>query len=336
MSYVIGVDGGASKTHALIVDRTGKFMGFGAAGTGNHQSRGLEKAVFEIRTAVTQALHQADLDSENATSKAGTACFCLAGADLKADYIMLQEAMESLDVAQKVVIKNDTMAALRAGLTHSWGVVIICGTGFNAAARGPDGREIVLPGLGATSGDWGGGWALSQEVIRHVMRAWDGRGQPTTLTQAVLKEFDLPSEEALLETLYHHKIDSKRLHQLVPLLFRVADQGDPVARRILISLGIEVGVTANALIRRLEMQDLEVEVILAGGVFKGQGTLLIDTAREKIREEAPKAIIRRQHYEPVVGAALLALEASGADMDANLLETLDETLPDSLKLREKA
>jgi len=326
------VDGGSSKTHALVLDETGCALGFGQGGSGNHQSRGLVPAVAEIRRATEKALDKAQIHQQPLE----LGCYCLSGADLEEDYTMLQEAMEGLGMAQSVIIKNDTMAALRAGLTRSWGVVVICGSGFNAAGRSPDGREIVLPGLGPTSGDWGGGGALSQEMIRLVMRAWDGRGQQTVLTPMVLDAFGLPSVEALLSELYHDKIEYKRILHLVPLLFEAAELGDQVARDLIIQMGTEVGVTANTLIRRLGLQDQELEVVLGGSVFKGKGSLLIDTVRSMVHQQNRKARIVKPIYEPVVGAALLALEAINVPVDDPRKRVLEDTLPAALKINRTA
>src|SRR5574341_1452960 len=322
MHFVLGVDGGATKTHALIVDETGRAVGFGQAGTSNHQANGLAPALREIEQAVRMALAEPGLGECNLDM----GYFCLAGADLPDDYAMLQPALESLRLAASVAVKNDTMAALRAGISRSWGVAVICGTGFNAAGRSPDGHEIQLPGLGFLSGDWGGGGALVEEVIRVVMRAWDGRGQPTLLTRLVLETLGVPNEEALLAGLYHHKIPHRRLHELVPLLFEAALQGDAVSRDIIIRMGVEVGVTANALIRRLDLASTDVEVVLGGGVFKGRGPLLIDTVRQTVHRLAPQAQIAPLRHEPVFGAALLALEMAGVDVTSEIQQRLDTTL----------
>ena len=328
MATILGVDAGSSKTHALLLDGRGDVLGFGAGGPGNHQTSGREKAFGEIERAVRGALEQAK------TERADLGCFCLAGADLPKDFAMLQTAMEEMRLAESVIIKNDTFAALRAGLTRSWGTAVICGTGINAAARAPDGREYVLPSLGFISGDWGGGWALSQEMIRLVMRAWDGRGEPTLLTGLVLDALQQSSEEALIESLYFEKIQHRQLIKLVPLIFQAALAGDKPAADLIVRMGVEIGVTAKALIRRFEMQNLDVEVVLAGGVFKGEGPLLIDTVRQEIHKEAPLAKIRRLDYEPVVGAALLGLEAAGIGVRDQVWERMVAGLPSSLKREE--
>jgi N-acetylglucosamine kinase-like BadF-type ATPase len=252
--------------------------------------------------------------------------FCLAGADLPEDFVLLQESVQVLNLAQIVIIKNDTMAALRSGTTRSWGVVVVCGTGFNAAGVSPEGKEIIFPALGQISGDWGGGHSLSEEMIRSVMRAWDGRGSPTLLTELVLGALSASSVENLLSMLYHEQVDSQRLLDLVPLLFDAAEQGDQVAQELVVRMGTEVAVSANALIRRLSMTDRDVEIVLGGSIFKGRGDLMLNTIDRLVHEVAPEARIVRPHHEPVVGAVLLALEAIGVAVDEALQQALDESL----------
>jgi len=331
MKYFLGMDGGSSKTHALLADSSGQVLGFGKSGSANHQSYGLQSALCQIELATRQALQDAGAFPE----QVNLGYFCLAGADLPSDFVMLQQAIDALHLAGKVIIKNDTLAALRAGLTRSWGVVVICGTGFNAAGRSPDGGEIVLPGLGPISGDWGGGGELSQEVIRAVMRAWDGRGKTTQLTELVLSNLELTSEQELLSKLYHDEIDHQLILDLVKLLFEASASGDEVAQELIVQMGTEVGVTANALLKRLSLEDTDAEVVLGGSVFKGKGDLLIDTASRVIHQVTPRAQIVRPRFEPVVGALLLALESAGLPITKTRLEHLTRSLPEMLSSREQ-
>lgn len=140
MKIVLGVDAGSSKTHALLLDESGRVLGFGIGGGGNHQSHGLAVALVEIEKAVKLAIGDYPLPLESA-------CFCLAGADLNEDYSMLQDAMEKLNVARSVLVKNDTFAAMRAGLTHHWGVVVICGSGLMRLSVPRTDENSSYPGL---------------------------------------------------------------------------------------------------------------------------------------------------------------------------------------------
>jgi N-acetylglucosamine kinase-like BadF-type ATPase len=324
MNLVLGVDGGASKTLCLVGSQDGHILGLGRAGPSNHQVSGLEQAVAEIAQSVEQALNQASAE------RATLGMFCLAGADLPEDYAMLSSTVELLQVCEEVVVKNDTMAALRSGLSRAWGVVVVSGAGTNAAGRAPNGQEIILPGLGHISGDWGGAIAISLEIIRRIMRAWDGRGEPTILLQMVLDSLGVSSPEALLRMLYHDQVEQEQLLGLVPLLFEAAYAGDDVACGLVREVGQEVGVTARTLIRRLSLQDEDVEVVLAGGMFKAKGSLLTDTVKTVVHEVAPRAAIVLPKFEPVVGALLLALEAKGAEVDLRMQENIRATLPQEL------
>ncbi len=320
MRVVLGVDGGSSKTHAVLVDESGTLLGFGKAGIANQHTSGLENGLKEVAASVRMALQAAQLQPQDVE----LGCFCLAGADVAEDFRILTPALEALNLARKVVVKNDTAAGLRSGLTRSWGVVIICGTGFNAAGRGRDGKEIGLPSLGPLSGDWGGGGTLGVEAVGAVMRSWDGRGQPTMLTRLVLDALHVSSEEDFLSGLYHGQITREHILALTPLLFEAAEAGDSVARELVIRMGTEVGVTANVFLRRLDLADTDAEVVLAGSVFKAKGPLLIDTATKIIHDASPKARIVRPRFEPVAGAALSALEMVGVQVTAEINKKMED------------
>ncbi len=336
MTLVLGVDAGASKTFALVADEDGHSLGFGQAGPGNHQVAGPEPALAAIRHSVEEALARAD-----AASPVRFGLFGLAGADLPMDFALLTPAIEEMDLAHQVRVKNDTMVALRAGLTRRWGVAVICGTGINAGGIGPDGQEIQLPGLGPLSGDWGGGGDIVQEVIFLICRAWDGRGRPTALTEMALDTLGMPSVEQLIAQLYRGQLetyaggfDQQGLLDLVPLVFEAAYAGDQVAQGLVARLGTEVGTTASAIIKRLGVKSTDVEVVLAGSVFKGKGPLLLDTVTQVVHKTAPRATIVRPAFEPVVGAVLLALESLGTQVSEEVYDNLQATLPDELRVEQ--
>jgi len=323
---VVGVDGGASKTIALVGDTTGRVLGLGRGGPSNHQTCGLEAAAREIRRAVRAALAQAGDGSDPAS----VGVFCLAGADLPEDHAALQQALAPHDLAARFAIKNDTLAALRSGLSQPWGVAVVCGTGFNGAGRARDGRELVLPGLGYISGDRGGGGEISQEIIRRAMRAWDGRGPPTRLLPLVLSHFRVATPEDLIRALYLGHTGHGEVLSVVPLLFEAAFDGDPVACALVREVGTEVGVTARTLLRRVGLAAEPAEVVLAGSVFKGQGPLLVDTVTAVVHETCPRAVIVRPAFEPVVGAYFLSLEAAGTHVDEKVRAEVGRSVPADL------
>lgn len=323
MRYFLGVDGGNSKTHALLMAEDGSPVGFGASGGSDYQEIGLQAAQSEWEKAVVGALSEAGLTVLDIE----LGCFCLAGADLPEDYSILNEEVTRLVYPMRIIVRNDTIAALQAGLHEaSFGVTVVVGTGFNAAGRGKDGQELILPGLGYISGDYGGGRWIARQIIRAVMRAWDGRGPATRLSAAVFEAVGVSNEEELIHYLRKEKGGREKLLDLVPVLFDVAYNGDLVAQSLLINLGTEVGITANNLIRRLGLEREHVPVVLSTSVFRGKGPLLIDVITTTVHQVAPKAHVITPDFYPVVGAALEALDCGGINVNVGLIDHMRQAL----------
>jgi N-acetylglucosamine kinase-like BadF-type ATPase len=290
----------------------------------------LERAIEEIAVAAKQALGGPSLIlpvNGEGLGGVNASCLCLAGHDRPLDEANLRPAIEALGLHPPVILKNDSFAALRAGTRNGCGVVVIMGAGFNAAGRAPDGREIQFPSQGAISGDWGGGNDVGMAMLGLVMRAWDGRERPTKLTPLMLEAMNASSVEELLWGLVDGAFDPWKLTNLAPLVFEVANEGDEVAQGLVMRIGTEAGVAANAIIKRLGLEDEAVEVALGGGLFKGKGPLLIDTMTQVVHRVAPRALLRRLPWEPVVGAAFLALEAAGVVVTDEVRRHIAATLP---------
>lgn len=319
-SNFLGIDGGNSKTHALMISDQGELLGFGASGPSDFQQFGLPAA----REAWSEAMHGALSQSGLTTQDIRLVCFCLAGADLPEDYQLLEAETTAIAQPAPVIVKNDSIAALHAGLYGSpYGVTVVLGTGFNAAGRGKDGVEIVLPSLGYISGDYGGGGWIAEQMIRAVMRAWDGRGPTTAMREPVLQALGVADEVGLMRSLRANGGEGRILH-LAPIVFEAAFEGDKAAQSILTFIGVEAGTAASTLIRRLGLQEEPVPVILSTSIFRGKGPLLLDVITETVHRTAPEARIVTPDFVPVVGAALAALEAAGENCTPEVFDALQK------------
>ncbi|WP_239615714.1 N-acetylglucosamine kinase [Cohnella mopanensis] len=304
MKYYLGVDAGGSKTYTLIVDEQGTIVGKGNSGQGNHQV-GYEIARRNIRESVEMALAQAELSRTDIEF----AYFGLAGADREIDYEILRPMIAEL-AFPRYEINCDTMIALRAGTNRPYGVVLICGTGTNSAGVNPEGKFYQCGGFTYQFGDFGGGGSLCVEVFRSVIRAWDGREQPTLLTQLLLDDLGYDNVKAMFDDyLDHNKVPPIRVAKL---LFQAASQGDEVAKSILRHQGEELGTSAQAVIKRLGMEGEAFDVVLAGSIVtRGEGDFITRYIEQAVKKVAPGASIAKLKMEPVIGALWLAVEASG-------------------------
>ncbi len=318
-TYVLGVDGGTTKTVALVADEHGHVVGAGRGGGSNWTGADVQVPMRIVVAVAQDALRLAGLSGQDIA----VASMCLAGADWPEDHERRQVYLASQGLAGRVVVRNDAFAGLRAGTSAAYGVVIAAGTGINAAAIAPDGREWAF----GYYADAGGGGNLAEDAILAVLREEDGRGKPTALTGMVLGALGYPTPEALLRALVAHEIGLDRANALCPLVFAVAGSGDEVAIEIIVREGLALAEYATTLIRRFGMQQLEFDVVLAGSLFKGQGPLLVDTVTQAIHRVAPRARIARARYEPAVGAVLLAYDALGIRVSEMMYDNLALSTP---------
>lgn len=320
---VVGVDGGSTKTVALVADAQGTILGSARGGGSNWSGENVEVPMRVVAETVREAVRGAQAKANFNPANVALGMFTLAGADWPEDHTNRQIALEAAGIAQKIVVKNDSFGGLRAGTSKPYGMVLAAGSGMNAAVIAPDGQEWAF-GYYET---FGGARTLSQDAFYAVLRAEDGRGQPTSLTQSVTQRLGFETVEAMLRAWIAGTIDRRRFLGITPLVFEAALAGDAVASEILVQQGRGLAEYATAMARRFHMQQMEFDVVLAGSVFKGVGPLLVDTLTQEIHREAPFAKIIRARFEPAVGSVLLAYDALGIPVTEAMMAQLACTVP---------
>ncbi|MEU4444861.1 BadF/BadG/BcrA/BcrD ATPase family protein [Actinosynnema sp. NPDC050801] len=316
---VLAIDGGNSKTAVALVDVEGRVLARVRGPGASPQNVGLERSLEVFDGLVREAARRAGLgsgDSGAGDSGAGeliathTAAY-LAGADLPQEEDDLRAAVEARGWSTTTVVGNDTFALLRAGTADGIGVAVVCGAGINCVAVAPDGRTHRFPALGRISGDWGGGGHIGSEALWLAVRAEDGRGEPTALREALIAHYGTATLAEVVQRLHLGEVEFDP-HPLCPLLFEVAAGGDAVARSVVDRLVEEVELLARVSLTRLELLAEPVDVVLGGGVLTGTGGVVADAVAARLRTSAPAARVRVVDVPPVVGAALLGLDALGA------------------------
>lgn len=309
MRTILAVDGGNSKTDVALVAEDGRLSAAVRGPTSSHQAVGLDTGMERLASLVADVTARARLDH-----RPELAVYALAGADTSTDVRLLARALADRGFAQRDVIRNDAFGALRAGTDRSWGVVVICGHGVNAAGVAPNGREIRLDALGDISGDWGGGTDVGWQGLAGAVRARDGRGPRTVLERDVPAHFGLRSPAAVTSAMYRGVIPEARIAELSPVVFAAAARDDAVARAVVDRLADEIVVMAAAMLRRLHLTRSDPDVVLGGGVFRTDEPRFYARIREGIAAIAPRARVERLTTPPVAGAALLGLDllADGA------------------------
>ncbi|MYU22298.1 BadF/BadG/BcrA/BcrD ATPase family protein [Streptomyces sp. SID8352] len=307
---VLAVDAGNSKTDVAVVTGDGTVLATARGGGFQPPSVGVGPAVDVLGEAVERAFATAGV------TRAGHVSACLANADLPVEEAGLATALHARGWGDSVDVRNDTFAVLRAGVTEPRGVAVVCGAGINCAGMRPDGRTARFPAIGRISGDWGGGWGLVEDALHHAARAEDGRGEPTSLARDLPGHFGLPSMYALIEALHLGRVEGARRHELAPVLFAAAADGDRIAGGLVDRQADEVVAMAVVALTRLELLDEETPVLLGGSVLAARHPRLDGRIRERLAERAPLAVPRVVTSPPVLGAVLLGLDRVGADAGA--------------------
>jgi len=311
---VLAVDGGNAKTDLALVDSSGRLLSFARGGGSSNHALGIEGSVEVLQELLENAIAQAGLGTLE-RPVASIAYVLLAGADLPEERSSLRTKIERLAWSRQLVVDNDTLALLRAGTDRGWGVSVVCGAGINCLGLGPDGREVRFLALGPISGDWGGGGDVGLAALAAAARSADGRGPRTGLETAVPAHFGLTDPLEVSRAMHLRQIPRGRLLELAPVVLAASDQ-DPVAAGIVGRLADEVIAFATASLRRLEQSGADADVILGGRLLRAVSPSVIEAIARGVSEEAPNARVLVAASEPIVGAALLGLDALPADETA--------------------
>src|SRR5207237_9485179 len=142
----------------------------------------------------------------------------LDGVDFPSEEQAMQTAATTRRLAERISVGNDTLAVLRAGTDSGWGVAVVCGAGINCVGVTPDGRQARFPALGWITGDWGGGYDVGLSAVSAAARSEDGRGEKTSLEQAVPRYFGKETPTQLAEAFHHNEIEERRVIELAPIV----------------------------------------------------------------------------------------------------------------------
>ena len=204
MKYFLGIDVGSSKTHALIADETGKCIGFGNAGGGNHQGMGYERLSEVLQKSFAGACETPGVEN----GQIAGAGFGIAGFDFPSEREDHLQAIRPLGLSCPVDVVNDGANGLISGTSHGVGVNITVGSGINGRGRGKNGQEGRVVGNGIEFGEYGGAIEIVFRGLQFVNYAWIKRIPPTKLTKIFLDATGAKDEIDLMEGLIQSTISS--------------------------------------------------------------------------------------------------------------------------------
>jgi N-acetylglucosamine kinase-like BadF-type ATPase len=302
--HVLGIDAGGTKTVCYLADGDGNVLGEARTGGANLQTEGELEVEKTLHSVMDQALG-------GRQREIAAICLGMAGVDRDADGAVVRGIMRRIGALSKVVVVNDALVALVAGVGEAPGVVVICGTGSIAYGRNARNQAARAGGWGHILGDEGSGYWIGRLALRAVARAADGRGPATGLTPRILNHFAIVRTSDLVGEIYDRKLRHHALAQLARVVQQAHDEGDDVATQILEQAAHELMRSARSVVERLNLREESLQFVLAGGVFTGVPWLTQELSR-RLPGIAPRGQVRRLEVEPAIGAVRIALaEARG-------------------------
>jgi N-acetylglucosamine kinase-like BadF-type ATPase len=301
-TLVLGVDGGGSKTRAVVADGVGEVLGEGLAGPSNPLRVGVVEAVGAIRDAVDKACAKAGVRRvEIAAAEVG-----LAGVKRADIRERMRAAVAELGV-KTVEVVTDADIALYGATEGKPGLVIIAGTGSICCGINGRGRRACAGGWGPVAGDEGSGSWIARRALQAIARATDGRGRKTSLVEAACEYFNVSAADDLSTAVYAPNVTNTRIAGFSRRVVGAAKKRDQLAREIVEEAGRELAQAAAAVIRKLKMERERFQVAHVGGVFAAGG-LILDPLAEELARVAPRAFLAPPVLAPAEAAARMAGE----------------------------
>jgi len=301
--YVIGVDGGGTKTVALLSDYNGRILMKSKTGPSNLRNIGLERAIVNVCQAISKLIER--IDKKRVISiVVALAAF---EEEFKRRKIELEnKILNNLNFPKhskiKIEVVSDQWAAFRAGTDSHKGLILIAGTG-SVCHGWKNGEEKKAGGWGWLA-DEGSGFWIGQKGYRAVFKAIDRRKQKTRIKELMFKKWKIKNRNELMERIY-----STDVIRMVSLISRIVDQasreGDQMAVDIMRGAGEELSLMAKTVIKKLNLQKEEFPLVLIGGVFKSK--IVLDTVKKVIKDVAPYSQFILLKGDTALGAVRLAL-----------------------------
>jgi len=300
MRYVVGIDGGGTKTTAAVVGEDSKLVASATFGPSNRRSVGMEAASANIAEAVTEALQKAGVS----LSDLAGICMCLAGFDTDLDLSVPQRTLRILNYTGAAIFENDVVGAWAGATAVNPGIVVIAGTGATALGMNRRGEFWRTDGWDTLLGDQGSGYALGLAAIHIVMRMLDGRIAPSPLVYALSQAYSVNSAEDMRRLVDSTPFGKYEVASFARYVSETAQAGDPIARDLLRQAGEALAENVAAIVRILDMKDDEFPISTVGSVIRDD-PWVAKPFEAAVKMLAPRASLRLPLHPPEMGAALL-------------------------------
>lgn len=318
MKIFLGIDGGGSKTEAIVAAEDGRIYGWNKSGPSNPLFMQPIKAFETVIAAANAVLSQTTIPEQEIEG----ACICIPGFKKHFSEEVLAGSLK-ID-KERISLMGDERSTMLAALGNSPGIVIAAGTGSFAIGRDEYHNEHSAGGWGPILGDEGSGYDVGRQALRAIIAEHEGKAEPTLLTQKVCNLWGIEKVEDIRLFLNSHANFQQIISALAPLVLECAQEGDAVAQNIIKQAGNSLADLAKTVLDKLDIHDEPIQIVLTGGVrnFGNRiDTCIVRRLKDKYRINAT---LKKPQLPTVIGAVLLAMEKAAIFPNEEVLTTLRE------------
>lgn len=300
MTYYLGIDGGGTKTKAVLVDEKLTTIAEFVGGPSNFLVFGLEKVSKSLLQTVSEISRIAKIEP----AKISTILLGTAGAGRRNDAERLEksfiEECANLNLSiNGFRVESDARIALEGAFSGNSGSILIAGTGSIMFGKDSQGKIHRVGGFGRILGDEGSGFHIGRAGLTAVAKHFDSRGRQTNLSELLKDQFDISSSSELITAVYKNNFD---IAAVAPLVIQAAEQGDEICENILMNEVDEL-ISHFHSMKKL-INEIELKVSLIGGTITTDNYYARLFAEKAVSIEGVK--ITEPELKPEYGAAIMA------------------------------
>jgi len=328
-SCVLGIEGGGTKTICAVSTLDGEVIGIGRSGTTNPNLASETEVKAELQKAICEAIgNHRELSIE-------FICAGMAGTGTDENQILINKLIRQIldlsslrsllssrfNPSRNIYVCPDTVITLIAGAGVRHGIVAISGTGSIVYGETINGQRVRVGGWGNLL-DEGSGYEIGRLALQAVMKSYDGRSNPTLLTQIVLDTCGLDSPDKLTYYIHRKDLSPSSIADLSRAVNRAAIEGDIAARNILEKVSDELYDSISVAAKRLDFKNNDATLVLSGGVLTNI-EMVRDRIASKVRANISAIKTMELCREPVKGAIQIALEKNVGCVKQSVLKKIN-------------
>lgn len=301
MGYIIGIDGGGTKTHFLLTKLDGTIINECYGGPSNFLVAGIEK----VCTILQQNIFSCIAKSAVRIEEINIILLGTTGAGRRVDAESLEIGFINYLSKQNIKLKSfrvesDARIALEGAFSGKPGSILIAGTGSIMFGKDAKGNIHRVGGFGRYLGDEGSGYSIGKKGLAAAAKQFDERGNKTLISELLEEKFRINSSEKLISEVYKNNFD---IAAAAPLVLEAAEKNDEIALKIINEETDELIFHIQAMQKKLNEKLMYVAFI--GGLIKNKN-IYSAMLHNKIKSTLANVSVKEAENSPAMGAVLMA------------------------------